>query len=165
MYRYLCVNSTPCYLRPPLRGHANYIILSPWSRYLCVNSTPCYLRPPLRGQQNYGILFPKHIYLCVNGTPYHLRPPLWGQQNCGILFPEYRYLCVNSAPHYLRPPLRGLKLVLWINKHFHRLSLELLFHCGSMQNQISLFPGSRYLCVNSAILYLCPTIVETVKSY
>ena len=44
---------------------------------LCVNSTPHYLRPPMRGHQNNISLLHKTRYLCVNGTPYHLRSLLW----------------------------------------------------------------------------------------
>ena len=84
-----------------LRGHQNYDILYPEYIYLCVNSTPCYLRPPLCGLKlvakvapnsfrffritsplwghaNYTILSPRHRYLCVNSAPHYLRPPLRG---------------------------------------------------------------------------------------
>ena len=33
----------------PLRGYQNAVSLYPWPQYRCVNSTPCYLRPPMRG--------------------------------------------------------------------------------------------------------------------
>ena len=85
----------------PLRGLPNYDTLYPEYIYLCVNSTPCYLRPPLWGlkrvvisfhavdffiritsplwgHQNYDTLYLEYIYLCVNSTPCYLRPPLWG---------------------------------------------------------------------------------------
>ena len=97
----------------------------PRSRYLCINSAPHYLCPPLRGLQNSVSLFLKSRYPCVNGTPYHLRPPLRGlkhfqnntnckinnfriisslrgHQNHDILYPESKHLYVNSTSCYLR---------------------------------------------------------------
>ena len=90
-----------------MRGLRNNISLLRKTRYLCVNSAPHYLRPPMRGLRHNISLLRKTRYLCVNGTPYHLRPPMRGLRNNISLLRKTRYLCVNSAPHYLRPPMRG----------------------------------------------------------